>query len=57
MPRPFPAGTTCSLYLGPVDDESWVWLNGKLLGELSVATNPDDFWAAERIYKLPAEAF
>ena len=57
LPRPIPAGTTCTLYLGPVDDESWVWLNGKFLGELSVATNPDDFWAAERIYKLPAEAF
>ncbi len=55
LEKPVPAGTVCTLYLGPVDDESWVWLNGKFLGEISVETHPNDFWAAERIYKIPAE--
>ena len=37
------------LWLGPVDDESRVWLNGKFLGEVTKKTNPEDY------YKLPRE--
>ena len=46
-------GTVIAYAIGAVI----VYLVMLSLGELSVATNPDDFWAAERIYKLPAEAF
>ena len=41
-----------TLYFGPVDDESWVWLNGEFLGEISAKSAPKNFWAAERIYKV-----
>lgn len=50
-----PANTDVTLYLGAIDDESWVWFNGEFLGELSVRTNPKNFWAAERIYTLRHE--
>ena len=50
-----PADTDVTLYLGAIDDESWVWFNGEFLGELSVRTNPKNFWAAERIYTLRHE--
>ena len=40
------------LNVGPVDDESWVWLNGRFLGEVTKKTNPDDYWKAPREYAL-----
>ena len=33
-----------------IDDESWVWLNGRFLGELSEKTNPVDHWSLDRSY-------
>lgn len=45
----------CVLSLGPVDDESWVWLNGHFLGELTQKTNPDDYWAAQRVHRFSSK--
>ena len=42
-----------TLELGPVDDESWVWLNGQFLGEVTKATNPEDYWSFPRRYPVP----
>ena len=47
-----PENADITVYLGAVDDESWVWLNGTFLGEISARTNPKNFWAAERIYTV-----
>ncbi len=41
-----------TLRLGPVDDESWVWLNGTFLGEVTKTTNPDDYWSFPREFTL-----
>lgn len=43
------------LWLGPVDDESRVWLNGKFLGEVTKKTNPDDYYKLPREYALTAD--
>jgi len=42
-----------TLSLGPVDDESWVWLNGSFLGEITKANTPKDYYSHPRDYKLP----
>ena len=41
------------LFLGAIDDESWIWLNGKFLGEVSTRTNPKNYWAVKRKHLLP----
>ena len=41
-----------TLNIGPVDDESWVWLNDNYMGEVTKKTNPKDYYRADRIYKL-----
>ncbi len=43
------------LYIGAVDDESWVWLNGRFLGEVTTKTNPKDYWRFPREYDLETE--
>ena len=40
------------LEFGAIDDESWTWLNGKFLGEVTVKTNPKDYWTANRIHQI-----
>ena len=45
----------CVLFLGPVDDESWVWLNGHFIGELTQKMKPDDYWAAQRVHRFQAK--
>ncbi|MDH7570463.1 MAG: beta galactosidase jelly roll domain-containing protein, partial [Armatimonadota bacterium] len=40
------------LDLGAIDDESWVWLNGKFLGEVTKQTNPEDYYRFPRVYPL-----
>ena len=42
------------LHLGGIDDESWVWLNGEFLGEVTKQTNPKDYWTFPREYALKA---
>lgn len=42
----------CELFLGGIDDESWVWLNGTFLGEITKKTNPDNYWSFPRSYPL-----
>jgi beta-galactosidase len=49
-----PADGSLDLVIGAVDDEDWTYLNGKLIGSITVQTNPDDHWTAERRYSVPA---
>ena len=35
-----------------MDDESWIWINGKLLGEVTRKTNPKNYWSVPRTYVL-----
>jgi hypothetical protein len=49
-----PTNTELTLFFGTIDDESWIWLNGELIGELTSQTNPKDYWAAERKYIIPS---
>ena len=51
LPKNF-AGEELTLSLGIVDDESWVWLNGKFLGELTGKTHPEIYWHTPRNYTL-----
>ncbi|HBC86087.1 MAG TPA: hypothetical protein DCZ94_03945 [Lentisphaeria bacterium] len=41
-----------TLKMGGIDDESWIWLNGKFLGEVTKITNPKDYYMAPRTYVL-----
>jgi hypothetical protein len=41
-----------TLNVGPADDESWVWLNGRFLGEVTKQTNPKDYWTFPRKYAM-----
>ena len=41
-----------TFFIGPVDDESKIWLNGKFLGEINKTTNPDDYWMVPRKFEL-----
>ncbi|MBN2452391.1 MAG: hypothetical protein JXR77_18540, partial [Lentisphaeria bacterium] len=52
-PEPGFGGDDVTLYLGGIDDESWVWLNGAFLGEVTKDTRPDDYWSFPREYRLP----
>jgi len=45
-------GADVTLSLGGIDDESWIWLNGEFLGEVTKATNPKDYWQFPREYRL-----
>ena len=38
--------------LGAIDDESWVWLNGTFLGEVTKTTHPKDYWAFPRNHAI-----
>jgi beta-galactosidase len=49
-----PSGGELALVIGAVDDEDQTYLNGKLIGSITAQTNPNDYWAAERRYKVPA---
>ncbi|MDR0931514.1 MAG: hypothetical protein LBM70_00625 [Victivallales bacterium] len=43
---------SAELSLGPIDDESWIWINGTFLGEITQATHPKNYWLAVRSYSL-----
>ncbi|RKY01066.1 hypothetical protein DRP77_10390 [Candidatus Poribacteria bacterium] len=43
------------LVIGAVDDEDWVFINGHLIGHTGRDTHPENWWAAERRYKVPRE--
>ncbi len=43
---------TVTLYIGPVDDESVIWLNGRLLGSVNTETHPTDYWLFPRQYEV-----
>lgn len=47
-------GEGMRLTLGAIDDESWVWLNGKFLGEVTRETHPKDHYNVPRDYRLAA---
>ena len=42
-----------TLVLGAIDDEDWTYLNGKLIGSVNQKTNPQDYYAAPRKYRIP----
>ena len=42
------------LYIGPVDDESFCWLNDRYLGEVTTKTHPRNYWKVPRAYPLKA---
>jgi len=44
-----------SIEFGPIDDESWVWINNQFLGETSKATGPKEFWAVNRKFDINPE--
>lgn len=50
MPDP----ADCELYIGPVDDESFCWLNDRYLGEVTTKTHPQNYWEVPRAYPLKA---
>lgn len=52
VPGPLLADSPYLLQIGAVDDESWVWLNGHFLGEVTRKTHPSDYWTAERSYQV-----
>ena len=43
------------LKLGGIDDESWVWLNGNFLGEVTKQSRPEDYWSFPREYALDGD--
>lgn len=43
---------TAILDIGAIDDESWIWLNGHFLGEVTVKTHPKNYWSALRSYRI-----
>ncbi len=54
LPEAWKAGK-CELNIGAVDDESWIWLNGKFLGEVSQKTHPNEYWGVDRHYEVDAK--
>lgn len=46
-------GEETQLALGAIDDEDWTYLNGKFIGHIGQDTNPNDYWAAPRLYPIP----
>lgn len=51
LPENLPADDY-ELFIGAVDDESWVWLNDNFLGEITAGNRPDDYWQFSRDFKL-----
>ena len=52
LPEGVAPESLCTLSLGPVDDESWAWVNGQFVGEVTQKTNPSDYWAAQRFHSF-----
>ncbi|MBR0460354.1 MAG: hypothetical protein IJJ26_14065 [Victivallales bacterium] len=40
------------LSLGAIDDESWIYLNGHLVSEITAKTHPNNYWSEPRIIPL-----
>ncbi|HCE45092.1 MAG TPA: hypothetical protein DET40_16245 [Lentisphaeria bacterium] len=51
-PEGFDPNAELVLKMGAIDDESWIWLNGKFLGEVTKTSNPKDYYVAPRTYTL-----
>ncbi|WP_303056023.1 glycoside hydrolase family 2 TIM barrel-domain containing protein [Victivallis vadensis] len=43
------------LRIGAVDDESWIWLNGRFTGEVTAQTHPENYWNFNRSIVLKKE--
>ena len=41
--------------IGAVDDESWIWLNGRFTGEVTAQTHPENYWNFNRSIVLKKE--
>ena len=46
------AGVECELQLGPIDDESWTWFNGRSAGEVTRQSNPKDYREFPRTHRI-----
>ena len=46
-----------TLHIGAVDDESWVYLNDRFLGEVTTKTHPENYWRVPRSYRVGPEDF
>lgn len=57
LPDSMRGAVEVTLNLGAVDDESWIWLNGEFLGEISAKSNPEDYYRVARIYRIPQAKF
>ncbi len=51
VPKDF-AERDVTLHLGPADDESWCWLNGRLIGQVTRKERPKDYWSFPRRHPL-----
>ncbi len=52
LPEELRGGSSYTINLGAIDDESWVWLNGKFLGEVTKQSHPTNYWAYDRSYTV-----
>lgn len=55
LPAEFVIEDDAELFLGAIDDESWTWLNGHFLGEVSKKTHPDNYWEFPRVCRVKPE--
>ena len=55
LPGEFASSGDVELFLGAIDDESWTWLNGHFLGEVTKQTHPDNYWEAARIHHVDSD--
>ncbi|HIE08745.1 MAG TPA: hypothetical protein EYP65_02725 [Armatimonadetes bacterium] len=46
-------GRTLVLYIGTMDDEDWVYINGRLVGHTGM--DKPNWWPIERAYKIPSK--
>ena len=48
------AGVLDEIWLGPVDDESDLWINGTQIASVTKKSNPADYWYFPRNHRIPA---
>lgn len=47
------AGSLNQIRLGPVDDESHLWINGTPIASVTKQSNPRDYWYVTRDHRIP----
>lgn len=46
-----------TLHIGAVDDESWIYLNDRFLGEITAKSHPASYWREPRFFHVGPEHF